>query len=631
MSQILIAVDHRENARLLAEYLEQYYTTIIPTSVKDLALPFDLGVFDGYALNRLWQQIQARKYAEQSLFLPILFVTPRQDIGMMTRQLWQSIDEIIFTPIEKAELFVRVEVLLRARQLSLELQGKNLNLQDEVQARTQTEQSLRESEDRFRAALKNSPILVTRSDRDLRYTWVYNELDFQDVPLLGKRDDEIEILSDTDKLMALKQSVLETKLGARDEVEVGVSGAYRSYDVTIEPIIEDEEVVGIRTAAVDITERKLTEKRIITLYNLTADLSKSLTLEQVAETIILYAMTSLEASAGAVFLLNKNAQELEMIASSGYAEPVAQAWTHIPLNHAMSPLAEAVRTNTPLLFRRVDDWMERFPLPASRSQVHKAWASLPFALENRVLGGLGLSFPTERAFDDEEHRFMLTLAHQCAQALERVSLNEQIKQSAVVAERHRLARDLHDAVTQTLFAASTIADAIPGVWGKNSDRAQGMLKQVTSLNRSALAEMRTMLLELRPDAIVKTDMSTLLTQLLQALKGKKFMETDLNITGDDLHLPEDVHVALYRIVQESLNNVIKHSQATKTYITLNNTPALLTVCIGDNGQGFDTNQHTPGFGLGGMQERASAVGLNVQIHSVVGQGTTVEIAWLKTA
>lgn len=627
MSQILIAVDHRENARLLAGYLDQYYSTIIPASVDDLALPFDLGVFDGYALNRLWPQIQSRKFSEQPLFLPILFVTPRQDISMMTRQLWQSIDEIIFTPIEKAELFVRVEVLLRARQLSLELQTKNLTLQDEVATRTETEQSLRESEERFRAALKNSPIIVSRTDPSLRYTWVYNELDFQNLAMIGKRDNEIDDLSHTDDLIALKQSVVETKIGARQEIEVMISHQQKSYDVTIEPILEQEEVVGLRMAALDITERKLNEQRIVSLYRLTADLSKSLTLEQVASTIINYAISTLGAAAGSVYLLNSEKQDLELVTSMGYSESVTGAWAHFPLNHPTAPLAAAIRTGIPLLYGTLEEWKAQFPLPSGMSERHKAWVSLPFSVENKRLGGLALSFPMTRSFDDGERQFMATLAHQCAQALERVILNEQVKQSAVVAERHRLARELHDAVTQTLFAAATIADAVPVTWGKNSERAQELLKQVTSLNRSALAEMRTLLLELRPDAIVKSDLNTLLSQLLQALKGKKIMETHLSVTGSEVDLPEDIHIALYRIVQESLNNVVKHSQATHIHVMVSYGVECLVIRIEDNGQGFDPAQRRAGLGLEGMRERAESLGLWLQIKSAPGQGTTIEITW----
>src|SRR4051794_18159423 len=108
MSNILIVFDHKENSRLLFDYLSQYHTILSPESVGDLIEPFDLAIFDGQALNRLWRRIDRLKDSQSPLFLPILLVTGRQEISLVTRQLWRIIDEIIVTPIEKVELLVRV-------------------------------------------------------------------------------------------------------------------------------------------------------------------------------------------------------------------------------------------------------------------------------------------------------------------------------------------------------------------------------------------------------------------------------------------------------------------------------------------------------------------------------------------
>lgn len=121
MPRILLLIDHRENRRLLADWLSQRYEVV--TGENDLALKslFDVGIIDGPSLNRLWKPIQDRKMGELPCFLPLLLMTTRQDVGLMTRQLWQSIDELILVPIEKVELMLRVEVLLRARRCSVDL------------------------------------------------------------------------------------------------------------------------------------------------------------------------------------------------------------------------------------------------------------------------------------------------------------------------------------------------------------------------------------------------------------------------------------------------------------------------------------------------------------------------------
>lgn len=120
MSRILLLLDHKENCRLLADVLAPHYDLIVPDPDSGLNEVFDLGVVDGRALDRLQQQVQARKQAELPAVLPFLLVTARHDVGMVTRHLWMSIDELILSPIEKVELLARVAGLMRTRQLSLE-------------------------------------------------------------------------------------------------------------------------------------------------------------------------------------------------------------------------------------------------------------------------------------------------------------------------------------------------------------------------------------------------------------------------------------------------------------------------------------------------------------------------------
>lgn len=127
MAQILIFVEQSENRRLLVEYLKQYYQVIVgksTASAQPNCFPdeqFDLCILDGRALAYLWESIQARKQHEQPVFLPVLLISSRPDVKLMTRNLWESVDELIARPIEKAELRVRVEMLLRSRRFSLQL------------------------------------------------------------------------------------------------------------------------------------------------------------------------------------------------------------------------------------------------------------------------------------------------------------------------------------------------------------------------------------------------------------------------------------------------------------------------------------------------------------------------------
>ncbi len=136
MSRILLLLDNKEDRRLLAEWLSSKYQVLIPDSEQALDRPFDLCIMDGTNLDRLWEWVQARKEAEQPVFSPFLLATSRQNVGMATGYLYQSIDEVIITPIEKLELQARLEILLRTRQGSLELKIRNDELGAFINAMT---------------------------------------------------------------------------------------------------------------------------------------------------------------------------------------------------------------------------------------------------------------------------------------------------------------------------------------------------------------------------------------------------------------------------------------------------------------------------------------------------------------
>ncbi len=137
------------------------------------------------------------------------------------------------------------------------------------------------------------------------------------------------------------------------------------------------------------------------------------------------------------------------------------------------------------------------------------------------------------------------------------------KAQALVAteERNRLARDLHDSVTQVLFSASLVAEVLPQIWQRDPEMALQSLEELRRLTRGALAEMRTMLLELRPSAVIKTPLGELLAQLTEAITSRSGLPFQLFIEQVP-SLPEEVHTSFYRVAQEGLNNVVKHAQAS---------------------------------------------------------------------
>jgi PAS domain S-box-containing protein len=205
-------------------------------------------------------------------------------------------------------------------------------------------------------------------------------------------------------------------------------------------------------------------------------------------------------------------------------------------------------------------------------------------------------------------------------------LREKAAQDAVIAERTRLARDLHDAVTQTLFSTTLIADVLPDLWEMNPDEGLRRLEEVRQLTRGALAEMRTLLVELRPNALVEVPLPTLLRQLTEALSGRARIHIQLSAEGER-KLPADVQVGLYRIAQEALNNVFKHAKASQAVVTLR-LGETVRLTIADDGSGFDPSTVTADhLGVKIMRERADAIGAKFSIYSEPGEGTQISVIW----
>lgn len=205
---------------------------------------------------------------------------------------------------------------------------------------------------------------------------------------------------------------------------------------------------------------------------------------------------------------------------------------------------------------------------------------------------------------------------------------QRAREEAVTAERSRLARELHDAVTQTLFSTTLMAEVLPKIWARNPDEGHKKLGELRELTRGALAEMRTLLMELRPDALADAELKDLLGHLSNAFIARARIPIYATIE-DCCNLPVEVKIAFYRVAQEALNNIAKHSEAKQVTLSLTCRPEATELIVQDNGQGFDTDQvcGADHYGLRIIRERAEQIGAGVDILSQLGQGTSVKMVW----
>jgi PAS domain S-box-containing protein len=256
-----------------------------------------------------------------------------------------------------------------------------------------------------------------------------------------------------------------------------------------------------------------------------------------------------------------------------------------------------------------------------------AFLAVPIVVQEKVYGGLLLYYGEPRNFSEEEIELAVAYSDQVALAIGNAQLREQVEETAMSAERHRLARELHDAVTQTLFSASLIAEAMPRVWEHDPDEGRRGLEELRRLTRGAAAEMRTMLVELRPAALTEKPLGELVRHLTEAMAGRARVAMDLNLDGD-CTLPPDVQIALYRIIQEALNNSAKHAGASRVSVDLYWRPQQAALEISDDGCGFDVADVLPDrLGLGIMRERAQDIGALLDITSQPGHGTRITVKW----
>jgi signal transduction histidine kinase len=200
-------------------------------------------------------------------------------------------------------------------------------------------------------------------------------------------------------------------------------------------------------------------------------------------------------------------------------------------------------------------------------------------------------------------------------------------EEAVAEERNRLARELHDSVTQDLFTAAMIARSLPQLAESHPDRLREGLDDLVRLTGGAQAEMRGLLLELRPEALLRRPLGELVEQLAAAACGRSRIDVTTSVSGVSV-LPPPAHLTVYRIAQEAVSNIVKHAAARHAYIGLYHVDGVVDLVVRDDGCGFTVPESAAeGFGLRSMRERADSIGGQLALTSAPGEGTEVRLSW----
>lgn len=273
----------------------------------------------------------------------------------------------------------------------------------------------------------------------------------------------------------------------------------------------------------------------------------------------------------------------------------------------------------PIIFNQKQSSVSDLKTPSNQMLV-------PMIVNQEIIGVLDV-VDKRFGFTQEDVRVMKVFADQVAVAVEHARLYNQAEKMAVLEERQRLARELHDSANQALYAINLLAGAAARqLSAGNLDTVRKQLKDLRETAQEALAEMRLMIFELRPPAVQKLGLANALETRLKSVEERTGVLANLEVTLSR-SLPQEVEDGLYRIAQEALNNVLKHAGAQKVSIIISQTETITHLMIMDDGRGFNplAVKRNGGLGLKSMKERAIGIGAEISIDSRPGEGTIVSL------
>jgi PAS domain S-box-containing protein len=251
---------------------------------------------------------------------------------------------------------------------------------------------------------------------------------------------------------------------------------------------------------------------------------------------------------------------------------------------------------------------------------------VPMFVAGRVAGFIGIRFTLKRDFRQEEIELTRALAHQATLAIQLTRLSVQSRQSAVTAERNRMARDIHDTLAQGFTGVIIQLEAAGEAMSQSrTEIVSDHLNQAGDLARESLREARRSVQALRPQALDEKQLSEALKDLVKKMTSGTTVKAEFTSQGEQQKIPPEWETELLRIGQEVLTNVLRHARASQFNVMLVFDSREIRLNLRDDGCGFDPKRRHEGFGLQGMRERAEGMGGQFSIESANGKGTMISI------
>jgi two-component system, NarL family, sensor histidine kinase DevS len=375
--------------------------------------------------------------------------------------------------------------------------------------------------------------------------------------------------------------------------------------------------------------RELDEARLRRLIDVGRTVVSELDLESVLTAVIDAARELTGARYAALGILNAERDGLERFITSGIDRETRQRIGHLPTGRGV--LGVLITDPRPLRLANVADHPRSYGFPSHHPPM-SSFLGVPVTIRGQAYGNLYLTEKEDGEFDEVDEESVVVLAGWAAIAIEnaRSIARDRLRRTMEASDRERKfwARELHDETLQGLGALRLLlASALrtgtqEALEGAVRDAVDGLLAEIDNL--------RGVITELRPAALDELGLAAAIEALAErsSATGRIEIEGDVTLseTRADERLSPELESTIYRLVQEALNNVVKHARAERVEISVRSDGHEISIEVTDDGIGFDPDLRPPGFGLTGMKERLELVGGRLEIDAAVGRGTTVRAA-----
>ncbi|HOA24416.1 MAG: PAS domain S-box protein [Chloroflexi bacterium] len=536
---------------------------------------------------------------------------------------------------------------LAVEQRTRQLSRVNEQLQQDIAERLRTEALLREREEQYRGVFESSIDGLFINDPE-----THRLVDFNPAAHLmhGYTEEEFRQLQPADfihpdfigvfdKYMATVRKGKEFRSLAVDVrkdgtpfyVEVlGTVFTYRGKPHTLAVVRDVDE----QMKAYELLEQRVEERtrELVSLLEVSRSVASTLELDPLLG-VILDQLKNIVNYMTCVILTVDDDGSVQVRAHRGL-EALPENVRHLPTTRAMA--RTIVDTQSPVVIPDVRDdsemaraFRKRVPPYSDADSVVGSWLGVPLIVRDRVVGVLALAHGESNRYSSTTADLVMAFANEAAVAIENARLYVEAQDAAAIKERQKLARELHDSVSQALYGIALGARTARTVLARAGDgtpvasQLTEPLDYILSLAEAGLAEMRALIFELRPESLQKEGLVAALGKQAAAIQARHQIEVD-TVLGDEPDVLLNVKETLYRVAQEALHNVTKHARASRVDLALREADGMLTLEIRDDGQGFDTGGDFPGhLGLRSMRERVEGVGGTLEIESAPGEGTCV--------